>query len=335
MRPYHHTGRRFARLAGVAGLLSLAGVLASSAALAQTNSEEMRLHEEWSSAIQLTATPGLGCFRAAYPGLDWVAVPCLHIAYPKPHLSFSQRLALKRQRASGARNVGNGSDWVLSTGGKLIHTATGSFPTETGVTSETNPGSGGKNAFSLQLNANTFDTKICSGSKCQGWQQFYYGTGPYIIQMQAWLLDYSGKCKTLGTGWQNGGGGDCVYTTNATSVPKLLPTALTSVKLTATVVKDGNDTVIWTTPAEAYSNTQPDSVVYASQGWNQAEFNIVGNYNGTTANFNAGSAITVKITDSKTATPNCVNNGQTGEQNNLTLGKCKAGKGEVTFSESN
>jgi len=323
-----------AHLLGAAGVLVLVGILAVSPALAQASDEDGNLHEQWRGAIQSTETPGLGCFHASYPDTNWVAVPCVHRTHWKPRLTFTQRLKMRQIRADGTHNTGNGNDWVLSST-SLIGASTGEFSAETGVTSETNPGSGGNNAFSLQLNTNTFKSAACSGSSCMGWQQFFYATGPYVIQMQAWLLGYNGKCSKLGSAWESDGSGDCYYTTDGTTVPQLLPEDLTKIKIQTTAVKGGKDTVVYTTSSEAYSNSQPDTIVYASAGWTQTEFNVFGNYNSTTADFNKGSSITVKIFDGKSATPTCVNNGSTGEQNNLTLSTCSAGPGYIKFSESN
>ncbi len=193
----------------------------------------------------------------------------------------------------------------------------------------------GANQFSIQLNTNFFTSAACQGANCEAWQQFYYSTDPDVIQMQAYLISYSGNCLALGPGWTSDGGGDCYYTTNATPVPQLLLQDLTKIKLNATVVKGGNDTVTYTTPTEAYSNTQPDSITYAAHGWTQTEFNFFGQSGGSIAYFNPGSSITIKIFDGKSTTPTCVNYGTTGELNNLSLGTCTAGPGYIKFTESN
>jgi hypothetical protein len=63
--------------------------------------------------------------------------------------------------------VGNGTDYAARVTG-LMSSATGSFDSVSGVTSETGQvnGSGPQvaNTFSLQLNTNQFTTSMCSGA---------------------------------------------------------------------------------------------------------------------------------------------------------------------------
>ena len=78
-----------------------------------------------------------------------------------------------------------------------------------------------------------------------------------------------------------------------------------------------------------------------ASGWNQSEFNIIGDGGGSQANFNAGSHLTVMIAvdNGTSATPTCaVNAGTTGETNNLNLGACSGTGGAspfIQFTESN
>jgi hypothetical protein len=98
--------------------------------------------------------------------------------------------------------------------------------------------------------------------------------------------------------------------------------------------------------ANAYSTTGQDSVMFLANGWKESEFNVIGDGGGSAANFSAGTKLTVNIalTNGSNAKPVCqANDGTTGETNNLTLGACKAKKGNakkdklpsVQFTESN
>jgi hypothetical protein len=87
----------------------------------------------------------------------------------------------------------------------------------------------------------------------------------------------------------------------------------------------------------------PANILNLYQQWKLAEFNMVGFTNGSQAQFNSGTSITVQnvLADQKgnaiAPSAPCPNDGQTGESNNLNLGACSVdgSSGKITFPESN
>jgi hypothetical protein len=253
------------------------------------------------------------------------------------------------QAAAGgsAQTVGDSVDYVAKAPG-LMDLAVGQFSAITGVTSET--GYDGANDYSLQLNSNFMSSPACSGhSGCLAWEQFVYSSGEQSLFIQYWLLDY-GTCPS---GW-NSYSGDCWKNSSAVAVPTIPVTELINVDLWGGAAS-ANDTVTLTTGsyhpgggADSYSFTTPTSVLDLVAGWSESEFNVFGDGGGSSASFNSGSTIGVRIqlleqASTQTA-PTCVANaGTTGETNNLTLtGGCSTGVGVagstnpyISFTESN
>jgi hypothetical protein len=161
--------------------------------------------------------------------------------------------------------------------------------------------------------------------------------------MQFWLINFNSYAECP-AGW-NTYSGSCYTNSNAVHAPKLSISDLSGMKVAATAVNGGNDTVIFTGGGLAYSVSALDSSyvdLAASGNWDQSEFNIIGDGGGSEAKFNTGSSITVRIatTDGSTAAPTCVvNGGTTGETNNLTLHHCTATGGtsppQIRFVENN
>jgi len=328
----HILSGRAKRLVGVTMLAGLPLVLAG-AAMAAPSRTELRLQGEWRDSISHTATPGEGCYRASYPSRAWHAVACT----AAPNRMYGP-LNLPRHGAAG-RTVGNGNDFAAVTS-TLTSAAVGTFPTVTGVKTETDGGS--SNVYSLQLNSGFMNTAGCNGSttgSCQTWEQFVYSSSETSAFMQYWLINYGSKCPSGGS-W-NSYEGSCYKNSAAVSVPKEVITKLSTMKVAATAVSGGNDTFVFTVGTEAYSTSGKDSVVYLATAWNQSEFNIVGDGGGSEAKFNKPVSITVKlgVTDGSTAKPTCEgDDGTTGETNNLTLGSCTATGGSspnIQFTESN
>jgi hypothetical protein len=203
-----------------------------------------------------------------------------------------------------------------------ISEAIGSFDSVTGVTSVDDPN--GVSGFSLQLNANFFTTPTCNGaansSICQGWQQFVYSnTG--IAFVQFWLIQYNTKCPA---GWaaftpQGTTEIDCFLSSAGVSVPVQTVENLASLSLTGQANAGGTDTIIMATGSNLYSAQNDDSVVNLAQGWQKAEFNIVGDCCGSEATFNSGSTIVVRtsVDYGSPNAPSCSGEGFTGETNNL------------------
>ncbi|GFZ96838.1 hypothetical protein [Dyella caseinilytica] len=330
-----------------AGLVGAAFVPAVFAADQQVGPIEQVAREAWRQDIAQIATPSEGCFHASYPSIVWQQVACRALtqaAHPLPHYYLF----------AAQETAGNGNDYTIQTGSHLITSAVGTFPSVTGVTSEQSIGVAaygdggilGANEYSVQLNTQfTSTTAACkSHSGCTVWQQWVYATdyeeqGKGAIFMQDWLIGYgSSRCPS---GFGSDGEGDCYENSSAALPPDISPTALASLKLTATAAKSGNDTAVVTYDGEAYSTSQKDSTLDIASVWNTGEFNIVGNAGGSEAEFNNGASITVNlaVSDGSTSAPSCVaDSGTTGESNNLNLGTCTASSGStpsIKFTESN
>jgi hypothetical protein len=324
---FESRNRRIAGLAIVSALAAAAGAPARAQTTqpeVATVSAEALMQENWRETIARTSVPHEGCFQAEFPNAVWVETGC-SVAPDKVYVPHGH---------GGPQTVGNGVDYAASVT-NLISAAVGTFPTVTGVTSERD---GSANVYSIQLNSNFMSTAACSGhSGCLAWEQFVYSSEETSAFMQYWLIDYGNSCPS---GW-NSYSGSCYKNSAAVTVPKQAISTLSQLKMSATAVSGGNDTLVFTTPTKAYSTTGKDSVTYLATAWNQAEFNIIGDGGGSKATFNSGSNITVKVavTHGSTAAPTCASNaGTTGETNNLTLGTCSGVGGAtpyIQFKESN
>lgn len=339
------------KIAVLAGLIAAACIPAVVSAQTASNrlvGLEEQAQASWRESMAHVATPSEGCFEATYPSVIWHQSVCHEVT---PRVAPVPRFKLFNQGA--AQTAGNGNDYTIQTA-SLITQAVGSFPSVTGVTSESGVGVAayggggilGANEYSLQINSSFDDTtSACkSHSGCTVWQQFVYAPdyevqGSAAVFMQYWLIGYGGT--TCPSGFGSDGEGDCYKNSAAATAPDVAATALGNVKLTGTVTAGGNDTVVFTNGTTAYSSSGKDSVLYLAQVWKVGEFNVVGNAGGSEAKFNTGSSITVKlaVTDGSTAVPSCVaNSGSTGESNNLNLGSCTAAGGStpyIQFTESN
>lgn len=291
-------------------------------------------------AIRHTRLPSKGCFSAKFPATSWQAVPCV-----KPP-------ALPFRPARGARPpiVGNGNDNTAQTTG-TIASASGSFDAVTGVTGERDAGA--NDNYSLQLNANFFTTSLCSGaavpSTCKGWQQFIFSNMPDSINrssdcthlggacvfMQYWLINYGNSCPS---GWESEQSNCYRDSDDATSIDRQPIGDLGQLTLTATAGGEVDSMIFSSAGNVTYAISQA-SLLGLSQGWQSAEFNVVGNCCSTQAAFNIGSTVVVRTTidDGTTNVPSCVPGGTTGETNNLTLfGPCTATGGSspaIVFAE--
>jgi hypothetical protein len=358
-------------IAVAAGLLSVAGlpsVLAAQSSDLAVDTAEAQARQAWRETMHQTNTYDIGCFHASYPSTQWEKVECADIP---GYRSAPPRLTGHEQV------VGNGYDYVAQApSGDLFSLALGSFPKVTGVTSEKgvnvpfgdgeSDGITGKNEYTLQVNTNFANTAACDGYVgCLAWQQYVVSTNTPVsltsnkltdkteVFIEYWLINYgvddgSDICPPgfLDAGPSGEGGDDCVQNTPATVVYKgQLPiTDLASLQLSGSAVADGTDKATATYGTEAYAATVADSYTDISSGWNQVEFNVVGNAGGSRADFNSGSSLTVKIalTDGSTSKPTCVPpgdyDGTTGETNDLKIGKCTATGGStpyIEFTESN
>jgi hypothetical protein len=339
---------KIAVLAGLIAAACIPAVVSAQTAPNRLVGLEEQAQASWRESMAHVATPSEGCFEATYPSVIWHQSVCHEVT---PRVAPVPRFRLFNNGA--AQTAGNGNDYTIQTA-SLITQAVGSFPSVTGVTSESGVGVAayggggilGANEYSLQINSSFDDTtSACkSHSGCTVWQQFVYAPdyevqGSAAVFMQYWLIGYGGT--TCPSGFGSDGEGDCYKNSAAATAPDVAATALGNVKLTGTVTAGGNDTVVFTNGTHAYTSSGKDSVLLLAQVWKVGEFNVVGNAGGSEAKFNTGSSITVKlaVTDGSTAVPSCVaNSGSTGESNNLNLGSCTAAGGStpyIQFTESN
>ncbi len=282
----------------------------------------------WHAEIARTAVPGTGCFHAAFPSTQWQPVAC--IAAPlRPYLP---------RNGHGAQTTGNGHDYAAVTA-TLTGSALGSFPAVSGVKSEHGYG-GGANIYSLQLNSGFMHTAGCNGggANCLTWEQFVYSSSSQAAFMQYWLINYGNRCPS--GGWMSYSG-SCYKNSAAVGAPQEAITQLGNLSVTGSAVRNGTDTMTFTTATNAYTTTGADSVVDLATAWTQSEYNVVGDGGGSAAKFNRGSHVTVGIAlaDGSSAAPQCAaNDGTTGETNNLNLGSCGTSGGgtpSIGFTESN
>jgi hypothetical protein len=354
--------RQLFPIAAVAALVSPLYSFTAQAAEEPQIGNDVQAQESWRENIRLIAPPEEGCFHVSYPNIQWEKVAC-SVGVPVHHSSPARAIhKFAMHLAHQEETVGNGTDYVAETS-ELTNSATGSFPTVTGVTSETGVGVAeyddegilGANDYSLQLNTEV-DTNSPAGCTqyhnvaCGTWQQFVYASNYESgsngdVFMQYWL--FFSRRERCPSGWDNGGSSEGVqscYKNSATvAVPDVQASQLATVKLSGSTVANGNDTLTFTVGTEAYSTTGKDSVLEMASTWNQSEFNVVGDAGGSKADFNSGSSITVKLAVSSgtTTAPTCLgpsDAGTTGESNNLNLGSCSAASAStpyIQFTESN
>ncbi len=157
---------------------------------APVSDAEAQQREAWRAAIEQNPAPEEGCFKATYPKAEWVAVQC-GTAPTRPYMPRHGRRGF---------TVGNGNDYAAVTS-TLTSSAVGSFPTVTGVKSETGYG-GAANTYSLQLNSDFMNTAGCNGSSnpssCLTWQQFVYSSSETAAFIQYWLINYGSTCPSGG-----------------------------------------------------------------------------------------------------------------------------------------
>jgi hypothetical protein len=278
----------------------------------------------WSKTMHHTPAPKGGCFNASYPSTQWQEVQC---APPNGwHPAFSRKLNQKAEslgQTVGGTDPGNNDIIVQTPTGLLFSNVEGSFPTVSGVTSETGVGVAyyggggflGPNEYSLQLNTNSANTAACSGySYCQAWVQYVMATNSTVsatdntltnqteVFIETSLLNYGSAPGQCPTGWNDAGTigpGDYCWVnlppnvvdwnppTNLGQLP-MNDTNLADLTLSGSATAGGNDAATVTYGGHAYTATAPDSYTDIASVWNQAEFNVVGNAGGSQAEFNPG-----------------------------------------------
>jgi len=358
MKSFDSAHKSIASVLGVAVTAGLvAGLVANPAAAqpgtpasTQSSPPQFASEEDWRAFMTRTPAPEKGCYEATYPHPAWQRVPCTSAPQrPYPPVHGTRPIT----------EVGNGNDYSAGAPSPhLISEAVGSFYKVTGVKSEKNEctntdfpscsscGVTGNGFFSLQLNTNLFKTSVCSNESCRGWQQFVFangGTNNTYVFIQYWLINYDQSCPS---GWASYSP-DCYRNSDLAAFPPTQSIVnLGKLTLTGQTSKGAKDTITFQGTSggqtKLYTITGLDSILNASEGWTSAEFNIVGNGCGSTATFNHGSTVTVKtrIVDGVKSAPLCVDQGTTGETNNLTFVEtttaAPAGSSpEIVFTESN
>ena len=307
------------------GLALFPAVSAQAAAGPAATTAAAAAKAHWQAAIAQVPERGAGCYQASYPSLSWHAVAC--VAAPK--IRLVPALSGKSAAHSGPATVGDGTDYSAVVSG-LISKATGTFTNVSSNISEKGAvdgtGSQVANSFTLQLNSQFFTgSPACAAASvpadCQAWQQFVYaynGGGTGQVFMQYWLIDYEASCPS---GWYSYSG-DCYTNSSATNVTSLTAAELATVNLTASAVSGGNDAVSLSVGSgQAVTVTGKDTKVDLSAYWNTAEWGVYGDGGGSAANFGSGSTLEAQtaLTATSSGAPSCVEEGFTGETNNLKL----------------
>jgi hypothetical protein len=301
--------------------LALAGISAGTASAAAQ--PPPRTTAQWQRDIGHVRQPGQGCYRAAYPTVQWRASRCV----TAPRIPLLPGPLPRSARHAGPELVGDGTDYSAQVSG-LISQATGTFAdVSSGVTVQGYPGGAGSltaNAVSLQLNSQFFTgSPACDGAgtpaDCEAWQQFVYtyedASTSYIF-MQYWLIDYDATCPS---GWYTYSD-DCYTNSNAADVTTLTASQLATLQMTGTATAGGTDAVSLSAGSGATSVTNSDSEIDLAAHWNTSEWGVYGDGGGTEAYFGAGTTLQAQtaLTTTSQAAPSCIEEGFTGETNNLT-----------------
>jgi hypothetical protein len=206
----------------------------------------------------------------------------------------------------------------------LISSATGSFDSASpGNLSAAGPFNSVPNivdAFSLQINSQTFTSALCPASKpaCRGWQQFIYSRYQCLggcVLIEYWLLDYgSSQGINCPAGWLPAN--NSCYINSASSAPLPLTAAdLTKLTLTATAGAGAGaqDTVTLTlssgsTPVSITASAT--NVLRLDQHWTDVEWNIVGDCCSNKVDLQGTGTVTlvprIKLVDGTQVAPSCV-----------------------------
>jgi hypothetical protein len=336
------TGRRIGRCLGLFGFLA-AGVLVAGQTLSvpasaqpaaprlkqNPTAEEQKLgsiprtQEGWREVMSRKPPPHKGCFTAAYPKLEWAEVQCggtsggLHLP------------------ALGNAPGNNNTEIAIGTGS--LSEAIGSFDIVSGAASVTDSNSLKADAFSLQLNTNFFQVTLCTNSSNCGWQQFVFesygcpdqnGQPTDCVQIIYWLRDWTNCPMGWGT-FVDAARTHCAVQTQGTLTPHEPITSLKKLRLTGRFyVTDDTDPTknmvgaIFDDGQMLYMNAGPDLLAMTGLNhvWQEAEFNVFGQENGSQAQFSSPTTLLVRTQIDDQAGnifPACIQFGFTRESNNL------------------
>jgi hypothetical protein len=117
----------------------------------------------------------------------------------------------------------------------------------------------------------------------------YDGNDVGDIFMQYWLIDYAATCPS---GWITSGTG-CYTNSNATAIPALTASELSSVQFSGTAASGGNDAVSLSLVGLATETTvtNSDSMLDLAAHWNTTEWGVYGDGDGYEAYFGANTSL--------------------------------------------
>jgi hypothetical protein len=323
--------RKLTFTAVVAGALAGAALLPAGAAQAAASPSAANpaavsaAKAQWQAAIDRVPERSSGCYQASYPSLTWQATACV----AAPQIPLVPAVAHRPATHPGPATVGDGTDYSAVVSG-LISKATGTFTNVSSNISEKGAvnGSGSQvaNSFSLQINSQFFSgssacAKASVPANCLAWQQFVYafnGGSTGDVFMQYWLIDYAATCPS---GWYTYST-DCYTNSSATTISAITAAQLATVKLSGTAVSGGNDSVsVSIGSGSAVTVTGKDTKIGLASAWNTTEWGVYGDGGGGSANFGTGNTLeaVTTLTATSSAAPSCVQEGFTGETNNLKL----------------
>jgi hypothetical protein len=295
----------------------------------EATTKQPSVQEVWRRQMARTPFPKPGCYTSSYPSNEWQEVPC-STAPARPHPTNGDYSAV----VSGA-----------------ISSATGSFDSVTGATGESDTLAGANN-FSLQLNANSFSSNLCTkpSSSCAS-QQYVYDS-PGNVYIQYWVFQPK-PCPTQTVGppgniwgfYDGSSGGRIGCYINGNQATPSTPQAITDLaKLTLTAINSSSQQEAKLEAADGTLSGSADPGDFLSFGtqWTNAEFNVFGWGNGSTASLtpNPGTTVVVRTSvDNGTTNAPTLGGGITEESNNLTLipSPCLIGGASpaIVFTESN
>ncbi len=296
----------------------------------------------WHQSIRGLQLPSRGCFNASYPAVTWRKVRCapkppayLHETPPDgspAQASFDSLPGVGNEGEVGGEGGGGTYSAEVPTGN--IATAVGTIPSLTSGATEEDGGTA--ELFSLQMNANTFSGPPECGkiAGCEGWEQFIYSSNPNEVLIEFWLRHHQkpkegNKCPS---GWTWTGPQtekkyeyleeECDLKSEATALSggALTVSGLTGTTFEGRANSGGNDEVVMVTGGGKAVASSAASTLDLDKGWKIAEFAVLGDWNGTKANFSANTTMTVNtaIKSASDAPPICRNTSFTAESNNLT-----------------
>jgi hypothetical protein len=323
----------------------------------QPSAEEAAKREAWRATIARTPAPKKGCFTASYPNPGWQEAPCGRPS-PYPNLPRRSRPDVVGQSIDYSAQVSgliSSATGRFASVTPATITEEGQWfgkdcppptppPCEPGQPCrQPNVGRDAStcivltpNAFSLQLNSQYFPTAACEARAvdnmpCQGWEQFVFSQdgcpdGPCVF-IQYWLLGYGSTSPTVAplscaTPWMQSEINNWYCNSSSNITPRVPAAELQGITLTGTVAADGDQAVLTIGDVAFVAAPTPpasDGMLQLALHWNTVEWNVIGDCCLFTAGFSAGSTIVVTTSVNEGAVATCVQEGFTGETNNLSL----------------